>query len=292
MRHFILIVLVVLLSSCKSTGLKIGNLDVGKLLHQGAKVWDASTIDEEKEIQLGQNVSSVLLGVRPLHSNRSINLYVNQVGNWLALHSSRPDIPWHFGVIDSDSINAFAAPGGYVFITSALLMQLNSEAELAAVLAHEISHVTASHHLDALKGDTYRTALTEALFVSADAYQANTNRDQRERKYTQWARQVTHLAQELYSNGLDREQELAADEGGIKILARAGYDPYAFLSCLQVIESITPSDASLALFYKTHPTPRERIDNLTNTINAMETLDGKLVQQRFQQVMLGKVSFD
>lgn len=281
-----------MLSSCKSTGLKIGNLDVGKLLHQGAKVWDASTIDEEKEIQLGQNVSSVLLGVRPLHNSESINLYVNRVGNWLAQHSSRPDIVWHFGVIDSDSINAFAAPGGYVFITSALLMQLNSESELAAVLAHEISHVTASHHLNALQGDTYRTALTEALFVSAEAYQANTNRDRSERQYTQWARQVTHLAQELYSNGLDREQELAADKDGIRLLVRAGYDPYSFLSCLQVIESITPSDASLALFYKTHPTPRERIDNLRQTIASLEQMEGKVVKKRFENVLTGKLTFN
>ena len=288
MKKLIAILLLVMLSSCQSTGLKIGNLDVGRLVNQGVKLWDANNIDQEQEIQFGQNISAVLLGVRPLHSNKAINQYVNDVGMWLALHSSRPDLPWQFGVIDSDAINAFAAPGGFVFITSSMLQQLNSEAELAAVLAHEISHVTLQHHLEAIKSGALRSAVTETLFVSADAYQANTGADSKKREYAAWAKTVTNAAQDLYSKGLDRDDELMADKAGLALLARAGYDPFAFVSSLQVVEAIAADDTSLALLYKTHPKPADRLMALQASLTDVEQIPGVVLTERFQRVLMGK----
>ncbi|GLX79897.1 hypothetical protein tinsulaeT_32370 [Thalassotalea insulae] len=282
------LLLLLLLSSCQSTGLKIGNLDVGRLVNQGVKLWDANNIDQQQEVQFGQNISAVLLGVRPLHKNKAINRYVNNVGMWLAMHSSRPDLPWQFGVIDSDAINAFAAPGGFVFITSSMLQQLNSEAELAAVLAHEISHVTLQHHLTAIKDGALRSAVTETLFVSADAYQANTGADRKKREYAAWAKTVTNAAQDLYSKGLDREDELMADKVGLALLARAGYDPFAFISSLQVVEAIAADDSSLALLYKTHPKPSERIFSLQANLADVEQFPGVVLTERFQQVLTGE----
>lgn len=288
MKQFTIFLLVFLLTSCQSTGLKIGNLDIGKLVNQGVKVWDANNIDQEQEIQLGQNMSAVLLGVRPLHQNKRINEYVNHVGFWLAQNSSRPDLPWQFGVIDSESINAFAAPGGFVFITSAMLMQLDNEAELAAVLAHEISHVILQHHLQAMKSGALRSAMTETLFVSADAYQANTNAKQQKREYAAWAKTVTNAAQDLYSKGLDREDELLADNSGLMLLAKSGYDPFSYLSSLQAIEAISPDDTSLALLYKTHPTPTERLTHISMAMASVEHVEGQLLEQRFKQVLTGE----
>lgn len=288
MKIFIFSIVVVFLSACQSTGLKIGNLDVGRLINQGVKVWDANNITQEQEVQLGQNISAVLLGVRPLHTNQAINLYVNRVGMWLAVNSSRPELPWKFGVIDSDAINAFAAPGGNVFITSAMLMQLNSEAELAAVLAHEISHITQSHHLNAIKNGALRSAMTETLFVSADAYQANTNAKQKQREVAAWAKTITVAAQDLYSKGLDRNDEIAADKAGLMLLAKSGYDPYAYVSSLQAIEAISPDDTSLALLYKTHPTPSDRLLQLVPVLNRMPTIEGQVLEQRYKNVLMGK----
>ncbi|NMP33234.1 M48 family metalloprotease [Thalassotalea sp. M1531] len=288
MNYLKVILAILLLTSCQTTGLKIGNVDVGKLVNQGVKVWDASMIDETQESQLGENISAVLLGVRPLHQNVEVNQYVNHVGRWLAQNSTRPELPWHFGVIDSDAINAFAAPGGYVFITSGMLMQLNSEAELAAVLAHEISHVTLAHHLNALKSGALRGAVTEALFVSADAYQANTGADREQRQYAAWAKTVTSAAQDLYSKGLDRTDEMKADERGLRLMARAGYDPYAYISSLQVIEAISPDDSSLALLYKTHPTATERITHIQQTLVEVQHVKGKTLIKRFQQTLSGQ----
>lgn len=284
-RIIVLVSAFVLASACKAPGLKIGNLDVGGLINQGVALWDVSSIDLTQEIQFGQNMSAVLLGTRELHPNIEINQYVNKVGLWLASLSQRPNINWRFGVINSDAINAFAAPGGFVFITSGMLMQLDNEAQLAAVLAHEIIHVTEQHHLNAIKSGSMRTAITETLFISAEAYQGNTNADQEDRKYTSWARTVSSAAQELYSKGLHRDDEIAADAKGIQLMAKAGYDPLEYYITLQVLEAIAPDDSSLALLYKTHPTPTERINALGQFVVQYGALQGQLLTQRYQRTI-------
>jgi predicted Zn-dependent protease len=283
--NIVLIGLVVFtLQACKSTSLKVGNLDIGKLVNQGVKVFDANNIDEAQEIQLGINMSAVLLGIRPLVQSESINRYVNQVGMWLAQNSERPNLPWHFGVIDSTAINAFAAPGGYIFITSAMIKQLDNEAQLAAVLAHEIIHVTQLHHLNAIKNGTLREAITESLFVSADAYQSYTSANNQDKQYSAWAKKVTGAAQSLYSKGLDRGDEFQADKLGILLLAKSGYDAYAFVDNLQLLASISADDSALALMYKTHPTPDQRLEAMKGQLDTLHS-NGKLLSERFQSIM-------
>jgi predicted Zn-dependent protease len=271
----------IFLTSCKTTGLKIGSFDVGKLVNQGVALWDANHIDEKQEIQFGQNMSAVLLGTRPLIENSKLNRYVNTVGIWLASNSDRPDLPWRFGVIDSTAINAFAAPGGFVFITSGMLMQLDNEAQLAGVLAHEIMHVVEQHHLNALKDGAMRGALTQTLFISADAYQENNNASRKKREYSAWAKKVTGMAQNLYSKGLDRADEYAADQYGIRLLAKSGYDPFSYLQNLQILEAISPDDSSLALMYKTHPTPTQRLKMLKGELENLQNVSGELLESRF-----------
>lgn len=283
-RHLLLFVsFLLLISSCKTTSFKIGNLDVGKLVNQGVNVFNANNIDEAQEIQFGENMSAVLLGTQPLYKNKKINTYVNQVGVWLASNSARPDLPWHFGVINSTSINAFAAPGGYVFITSAMLKQLDNEAQLAAVLAHEIIHVVEQHHLNAIKEGTMRSALTESLFISVEAYQGNIGADKKLQEYSAWSKQISNAAQDLYSKGLSRDDEFQADQQGIRLLARSGYDPYAFINNLQLLNAIAADDSSLALLYKTHPTPEQRLTALANNIDDFSTVSGLLLAKRFQE---------
>ena len=129
-----------------------GNIDLGKALKIVQKVQQATTdIDESQEISLGAGISSNLLGAALPLQNQAVQEYVNHVGRWLSLHTERPDLPWHFAVLDDNNVNAFAAPGGYVFITKGLLARMKSEAELAGVLAHEMAHVLKKHHLQAIK---------------------------------------------------------------------------------------------------------------------------------------------
>ena len=282
--HFILLIpFCLMLSSCKTTGLNIGGLDVGNLVNQGLNVFNANNIDDEQELQFGKNMSAILLGARPIYDNKAINTYVNQVGMWLASNSEKPDLPWHFGVINSSSINAFAAPGGYVFITSAMLKQLKNEAQLAAVLAREIIHVVEQHHLNAIKEGAMRDALTESLFVSIDAYQANTNANSKKQEYKAWSKQISSAAQDLYSKGLNRDDEFQADQQGFKLLARSGYDPFAFITNLQLLNAIAADDSSLALLYKTHPTPEQRLSALASQLDEFSNVSGLLLAERFQK---------
>ena len=108
-------------------------------------------VNEPEEIKIGDGMVETLLGASPLLDDPELQKYVNEIGLWVALQSERPALPWHFGVNSSDHINAFAAPGGYIIVTKGMIRQLRNEAELAGVLGHEISHVNAKHHLNALR---------------------------------------------------------------------------------------------------------------------------------------------
>src|SRR5512135_3156720 len=119
--------------------------------------------DESEEIAIGRQISGNLLGAAPLVKDAKLQKYVNQVGEWVASQSERPDLPWHFGVIQSEDVNAFAAPGGYIFVTLGLYRLLQNEAELAGVLGHEIGHVIRKHHLKLLQQSKLVEAGSTAL---------------------------------------------------------------------------------------------------------------------------------
>ncbi|HEU5283717.1 MAG TPA: M48 family metalloprotease, partial [Burkholderiales bacterium] len=108
-------------------------------------------VSAEEEAVIGRQIAGNLLGAAPLVKDDKLQAYVNRVGRWVALQSGRPDLKWTFGVIESADINAFAAPGGYVFVTRGLYARLQDEAQLAGVLAHEVGHVQQKHHLKLLQ---------------------------------------------------------------------------------------------------------------------------------------------
>lgn len=231
--------------------------DIGKTFDTLGKLKDATVdIDEPEEITLGEGVASNLLGAAPLLNDPGLQQYVNQVGRWLALQTERPDLPWHFGVLDDSNINAFATPGGNVFITRGLLQRMQNEAELAGVLAHEIAHVLKRHHLEAIKKNA-RTGLLADLAVAA------ADRKGRHRGLSQLA----GVGSELYARGLDKDDEFEADRMGVAIAARAGYDPYGLPAVLQVLESVSPENSDFALMFKTHPTPTERLNRIDRVMS-------------------------
>lgn len=199
-----------------------------------------------EEVEIGRSVSAGLLGAAPLTDNPAQQEYVNSVGMWLALNSGRPDLPWHFGIIESPTVNAFATPGGNIFVTRGLVERCNSEAELAGVLAHEIAHVVQKHQLhdiqkNARKGVVLDLATLKAGGLTGDA-----------------ARAVTRVGLEGFVRGLSRDDELEADRIGVVIAARSGYDPYGLVVVLQTLQA-SPQDSSTALFLKTHPSPSDRL---------------------------------
>jgi predicted Zn-dependent protease len=229
-----------------------GSVDWNKALKTVEKVQKANAdISEPQEINLGEGIASNLLGAAPLLDNPAAQKYVNQVGRWLALQAERPDLPWQFGILDDNDINAFASPGGYIFITKGLLARMRSEAELAGVLAHEISHVLRKHHLQAIKKGARSELLAE---FANDAIEQN-GVDPRLQK-------LVGAGTEIYARGLDKNDEFEADRMGIVIAARAGYDPYGLPAVLQTLQSINPQDSGLALMFKTHPALNDRLSLL------------------------------
>lgn len=226
-------------------------------LKEKKRVVDLATgnVSREHEVEIGRNVMSGLLGAAPLVDDPTLQQYVNRVGRWVALQSSRPQLPWTFGVIDSPNVNAFAAPGGYIVLTIGLYQLFENESQLAGVLAHEISHVIEKHHLDALRKTSQGNLLGE-LAVHA------TDRDQREHM-----RRLVNSGVQIYARGLDQRYEFGADRHGAVLAARAGYDPFAILDVLATLNSINPGDNTMAVFLNTHPPLGERIDTLANLMD-------------------------
>jgi len=227
---------------------------------------------QAEEIEIGDGVAETLLGARPLLDDPELQRYVNAVGMWVARQSERPDLPWHFGVNDSDHINAFAAPGGYIIVTKGMMKQLRNEAELAGVLGHEVAHVTQKHHLKALR----KAALVNLLSAGASAATA-------ESRHAELVQKLSGPTKELYARGLDKADEFEADRMGVVLSARAGYDPYGLPAVLTTLASADPSDNFLTLLTKTHPLPQVRLDSFAPGLATLESVTGPQNMTRFQQ---------
>lgn len=231
-----------------SSGAKAG--DIAQLLTQSVE-----QIDEPKEVEIGRTLAAVLLGSKPLHPDMGLQRYVNRLGRWIALHSDRPDLKWTFGVLDDPGYNAFAAPGGYIVVTKGLIDRVADEAELAGILAHEITHVTSRHHLKAMNKNA-QTSLGTQLLAQAAASKINNTVGKN------LSSQVVALGRDLYSRGLDQGDELEADRNGVALATRAGFDPFGLVAVLQQLRSATPDNPIFSLSMSTHPAPQLRLDQL------------------------------
>ncbi len=234
-------------------------------------------IDEPKEIEIGRQLAAVLLGSKPLYPDMAMQRYVNQLGRWISLQSSRPQLPWTFAVLDDPGFNAFAAPGGYVFVTKGLIDRVADEAELAGILAHEIGHVTAKHHLQAIAKSARTGLLTQVIGSQVKGQLAGAV-----------SAQFLSLGRELYARGLDQSDEFDADRTGVALAARAGFDPYGLVAVLQQLRTATPDNALFALSLSTHPPAEQRLDLLEKAMgNRLDNLSGQpsvTVAQRMERL--------
>ncbi|HSD99254.1 MAG TPA: M48 family metalloprotease [Burkholderiales bacterium] len=228
------------------------SIDLGRIFDVGRDLRTATTsLDEPEEIAVGREVAGRTLGAAPLVADAELQAYVNQVGRWVAMQSERPDLPWHFGVLDTSSVNAFAAPGGYVLITRGLYEMLNSEAQLAGVLGHEIGHIVQRHHVKVMQ---------QSALVSAGARAAQRS----DRNLL--VNNLIGTGAEVMARGLDKDAEFEADRIGVVLAARAGYSPYGLVEVLHLLAARTADDTSLALLFKTHPAPGERLTQLGDAL--------------------------
>lgn len=250
-------------------GLETGQLDIGQTLQSAKQAF--GQVSTEQEEAIGEEAVAVLLGAVPLLDNDPLQRYVNRVGQWVALHTERTQLHWRFGVLDSDDVNAFAAPGGYVFVTKGLLLRMQSEAELAGALAHETVHVVEKHHLDAVQK---QARLDLAVSI------AGTQVDEKDRGKLD---RISSGFRELYARGLDKEDEFEADRKGVVIATRSGYDPFGLPAVLQTLAGMSPDDAALAFLFKTHPPPAKRLSLLEPFFGRLDAYASQpQLQKRFQ----------
>ncbi|MCJ0765230.1 M48 family metalloprotease [Variovorax terrae] len=222
-------------------------------------------IDEPREIEIGRQLSAVLLGSKPLSPDLPLQRYVNQLGRWISLQSPRPDLPWTFAVLDDPGFNAFAAPGGYVFVTRGLVDRTADEAELAGILAHEITHVTGRHHLKAMNKTARAGLLTQVIGSQVGGGVGGA-----------LSSQLLAMGRDLYARGLDQDDEFEADRTAVALAARAGFDPYGLVSVLQQLRSATPDNPLFALSLSTHPPTQLRLDQIELAMgHRLDALSGK-----------------
>jgi predicted Zn-dependent protease len=254
MRPLLLVLAAVALPAHAQVNLAQFNLDIGRIIDSVKNVSKATQeIDQKQEIEIGQDMAARLLGAAPLADNARLQRYVNNVGRWLASQSERPDLPWQFGVLDAPQLNAFAVPGGTIFVTRGLVQSMKSEAELAGVLAHEIAHVVKKHHLKAIQKQAQAALAGDALTLALDRSRGGGSENRAK---------LISFGTEMYSRGLDKSDELDADRLGVVLAARGGYDAYGLPAVLQTLQAMNPQDSALALMFKTHPAPGERLDAL------------------------------
>lgn len=228
---------------------------------------------QEEEVRIGQQIAGNLLGAAPLVKDEALQRYVNRVGLWVAMQSERPGLPWRFGVIESEDINAFAAPGGYIFLTKGLYRQLNNEAELAGVLAHEVGHVIRKHHLKLLQKSQAISAL--GSFFGSQLSDED-----------QLVQNIIGNGAEVVARGLDKDAEYEADRIGVVLTVRAGYDAYALPTVLADIGHVSKGDKRVSLLFKTHPHPEERLGRLAEVVgNRLDSVpEGQSLASRFYRL--------
>ncbi len=207
-----------------------------------------SIITPELEQELGSQISAEIEAQMGLYQDPDLRGYVQAVGSRLV--AALPDTPYrfHFDIVDQGEPNAFASPGGYVFVSRGLLAQINSEDELAGVLAHEISHVTQRHHAKQVG----RSVRAELMTLPGKAV-AVVNKS--------WGQSIAD-AGEIYLASYSRGQETEADKFGMRLAAGAGYDPIQLGAALEGIEhsvELISGESHQATFFDTHPTTPTRV---------------------------------
>jgi predicted Zn-dependent protease len=222
-----------------------------------------------KEREIGFGIAATVAGRYTLIEDAALNEYVSLVGAAVSEQSVRSgELSFYFGILDTDDVNAFAAPGGYVFVTRGALALMQSEAELAGVLAHEVAHVDEKHVLDDIRrSDALATASDEAALQGP------------------LLDRISELGASLLFTGLAREDEVQADALGLVYASAVGYRPDGMLQFLQHLEqAVRVEGGGVREWVATHPPTAERIDELRRAMTAagMQPEAGVSGEQRFR----------
>ncbi len=282
--------LVSLLGGCLTVG-TVGSLgDIGSKMESAMKIGKAvaksvEDITPEQEYYIGRTVGATILATYKPYNGKRANQYANILGQTLAQASDLPETygGYHLQVLDSDDINAFAAPGGLIFVTRGILRCCQNEDAVAAVLAHEIGHVQLKHGIKAIDKSRLTSALSTIALEGAKQFGSAELSSLTET----FEKSIGDITATLINNGYSRSFEREADEAAITILKRVGYSPNGLIDMLNVMKTkLNPEGTDFA---KTHPSPESRIKNIKKKIgDDAKVVSPKARQARFRRA-LGKI---
>src|SRR5262245_10868268 len=230
------------------------------------KTFDDLNFTDQEEQQLGAEISAQLREKYGVVQDRAVHKYVTLTGAVLASSSTRPNLQWTFIVLDTDGVNAFAAPGGFVHITRGALAMIKSEAELAGVLGHEIGHVTLKHTVNAIK-----KAKTTELGASA------ASRNEFIQQFAQLGYSV------VLENNFDRNDENNADKVGLGLANKAGYAPSGLSTFLTNLIERNKGLTERSGFFSSHPAMAARVSDIGKIISADKLTATAMVAARYHQ---------
>jgi predicted Zn-dependent protease len=236
-------------------------------------------ISEKEEIAIGQQSHGQFeqeFGGR--YPDAQVQTYVSGVGMNVARYAGRPNLPWQFAVLNSDQVNAFAVPGGYIYITQGLLFRLENEAMLAGVLGHEAAHIAHRHSVQQIQRTQTAQGVSTAVGVFGGLFGYG------------WAGDVTNVVASLTLMKYSRDQEKQADVSGVKYITTAGYNPVGMVQTMTVLKEAGGGKGPPE-FFSSHPDPGNRLQYLQELIDkrykpAAET--GKLGEEEFRRIVLSR----
>jgi len=249
------------------------------------------TMSESQEINVGRTEDKKVREQYGIYDNPELQRYVNDIGQRLAKASHRAGLQYQFLVVDSPQVNAFALPGGYIYITRGILAYLNSEAELAAVLGHEIGHVTARHSVQQISAATAANVSVSVLQILVPQARSSAG-----------DLLINVLGGSILS-GYGREHELEADRLGAEYLARTGYDPQAMIKVVGVLKNQELFDAAVAKsegreprayhgLFASHPDNDTRLQEVVRESAKFTSKENRINREPFMKYMDGMIYGD
>ena len=263
-----------------------GSAALAALLAAGCSVNPATgkqqinIISESQEIQMGREADQQVVAEMGLYDDPKAQAYVSRLGKELAAHSERPNLPWSFKVVDDPAVNAFALPGGFIYVTRGLMTHMTNEAELVSVIGHEIGHVTARHSVNQMsKQQLANIGLIAGAIFRPDIAQGPLG---------QLAGQGLGLVFLKFS----RDDERQADELGLRYLRGENYDPRQMAEVFKTLERVGEEagpGAKVPNWMSTHPAPAERYQTVQKALEGLQTAGLKVNEEPYLEVVDGMV---
>lgn len=270
------------LSGIESTAKQAGDSNVAAFAGLAASVSKASDdITPENEYYIGRSVAASVIAQYPVYENPKQEAYINKIAQTLLLNSDAADLynGYHVKILDSSELNAFATSGGHIFITRGMLECVKNEDTLAAVIAHEISHIQLKHSSSVIKSSRYTNVATKAtsaiLTVNEKAELAEAMDST-----------VGDVINQLFTKGYSKTQEYDADSNALILMNNAGYNPKAMITLLEKMDETLGKSAGG--IFKTHPAPKDRIKNVQTKLSGMSIVEdtSSFRQKRFDSIMM------